>query len=577
METQRKQIIRLLLAALLLNYVCLCLILLIPTVQNFIHPPRYIKSEDASLEITIPFEVDGEADEKVLNLTRGTEVRLRKTGELQSEVEYDGQTFNIDNSLLAESLEDAVDADYVYPRRLLNLREEKGGKLSDTVVAKGEAVKVVSADPEDLNEETGVLDWYEVEKDGKNYWISGQYVEGTKDASLKEYGSSVTYSTYWDDFYGDGYSKDAYINQIDYKPVEKKEYEGNPLPTDINSIHVSLENLINNKEALLSLKETSGINSFVVELKGDGGNLFYDSKVPQNYMDDPEKALTVGYYDLDYLKELFKEFQDAGFYMIARIVTFKDAIYAEQNPDKSMVDKKGELVLHNDEYWPSPYSRDVWQYNVDIAKEVAPLVNEIEFDYVRFPDGTLEDNLEGNINFHNKYNESKVAALQGFLSYAREELAPYNVYVAADVFAWPVVAKDDQDIGQYLPALANAVDVICPMPYADHFSQGAMGIEDPVSEPEKTMYEFTSIIDKQLKSLESPPVYRTWIMGYGDYGPQEMKEQIDGINKAGYEGYIVWSGAGDWDMIVSRYQGLRDSSLETYQKELEAEQNKEDQ
>jgi len=40
--------------------------------------------------------------------------------------------------------------------------------------------------------------------------------------------------------------------------------------------------------------------------------------------------------------------------------------------------------------------------------------------------------------------------------------------VPADMFAWPIVACDDQDIGQFLPAIANVVDIICPMPYLDH-------------------------------------------------------------------------------------------------------------
>ena len=133
--------------------------------------------------------------------------------------------------------------------------------------------------------------------------------------------------------------------------------------------------------------------------------------------------------------------------------------------------------------------------------------NEIQFDYVRFPDGTASANSK--LNFHNTYKESKAAAIQGFLQYAKEELSPKHVYVAADMFAWPIVACDDQDIGQFLPAIANVVDIICPMPYLDHFSNGSFNIDDPVEKPYDTLYAFTKISDEQLKSIKYPSKYLT--------------------------------------------------------------------
>ncbi len=74
---------------------------------------------------------------------------------------------------------------------------------------------------------------------------------------------------------------------------------------------------------------------------------------------------------MDELKDLIKEFQDQGYYIIGRIVTFKDQIFALQNSKESITDNSGNLIVHNDEYWPSAYSRKAWMYNVAIAKEVA--------------------------------------------------------------------------------------------------------------------------------------------------------------------------------------------------------------
>ena len=38
-------------------------------------------------------------------------------------------------------------------------------------------------------------------------------------------------------------------------------------------------------------------------------------------------------------------------------------------------------------YWPSVYSRFVWQYKVELGLEAARLMgfDEIQFDYMRFP------------------------------------------------------------------------------------------------------------------------------------------------------------------------------------------------
>ena len=252
----------------------------------------------------------------------------------------------------------------------------------------------------------------------------------------------------------------------------------------------------------MDLKKKTSINSLCIELKGDEGYLWYKSDVPEKYMNASNVVCDYAILSQKELSKLFKEFQDEGFYIIARLVTFKDPLFAQYDKNAALTDKQGNLLLHNNSYWPSAYSREAWMYNVDIAKEVAACnVNEIQFDYVRFPDGTLQNSLDNTIDFKNKYNESKVSALQGFLMYAKISLMDYQVYVAADIFGWPVVAEDDQDIGQFLPAMASVVDVISPMPYLDHFSKGSMGIEDPTEKPRETLKQFSSIVKRQLDKI----------------------------------------------------------------------------
>ena len=555
---------RLFLVFLLVILVSLVALFSCMRLSQFLHPSKYIASSSNTLEVKIPYKKHGEIEEEILYIPRGTEVELRESGKNSSTVKYDGREFEINNSYLADSLEECIQVDYVYPRRLVNLRTEKAGALSDKVVEKGERVEVVSVSSEDLNTETGEIKWYQVQKGKKTYWLSGYYVETSKELAEKKYGESVTYSTYWDDYFGDGYSQDAYIDQVDYKPfLQDIDYGDNQMISNCNSVHVNLDYLVKYPDYYLSLKDTTGINSICVEVKGDGGYIWYDSEVPENYMKDTSAVLGSTVATKKEMAKLFKKFQDAGFYVIARIVTFKDGMFAENNLDDALTNKDGTLYYHNEEYWPSAYSRNAWMYNVDIAKEVAQCnVNEIQFDYVRFPDGTCYDAIDETIDFKNTYNESKVAALQGFLMYAKEELVPYQVYLSADLFAWPVVAEDDQDIGQFLCADAIVLDAVSPMPYTDHFSQGSMGIADPTTEPEETLYQFSTRVKRQMSKITTNCLYRTWIQGYGDFTADDVKAEINGINRAGYEGYIVWFGNGSPDSLDINYTGYIDSSLE---------------
>lgn len=538
-----------------------CIFALGSQIYNAIHPVRYIYSQESTLEIHIPYIVDGEAAEKTVEIPRGTKVRLEQKDEEQSTFRYEDMQISLENKYLKNTLEECLDIDTVYPRRLLNLRKEKDGPLTKEVVKKGEKIQVVDINVNDLNTQTGDIQWYQIEKDGEKYWLSGKYVETKKDLATKNWNTNITYSTYWDEYYGEGYSKDAYIDQIDYKPSKKVEYEDNPLLKNCNAVHISLENMIKHKDYYLNLNKETGVNAYAVEFKGDAGYLWYDSQVVDTYFKDSSQVKGHVLADIDEVKSLIKEFQDHGYYIIGRIVTFKDQIFATENTKEAITDKSGNLVVHNDEYWPSAYSRQAWMYNVDIAQEIAKCgVNEVQFDYVRFPDGLVSS--MDSIDLKNTYNESKTSALQGFLQYAKDELEPYHVYVAADVFAWPLVAQDDQDIGQFFLAMANTVDVICPMPYSDHFSQGAMGIENPSTEPGRILEEYSKLAAKEMKDLKEPPLYRSWIQAYGNLTPGQIKDQIQGINKAGFEGYMVWYGFGNPEDLDLNKSGYIDSKIE---------------
>lgn len=47
--------------------------------------------------------------------------------------------------------------------------------------------------------------------------------------------------------------------------------------------------------------------------------------------------------------------------------------------------------------WVDPYKEEVWEYNLQIAKEAAGLgFDEVQFDYVRFPENSKGSMLKSN-------------------------------------------------------------------------------------------------------------------------------------------------------------------------------------
>ena len=114
-----------------------------------------------------------------------------------------------------------------------------------------------------------------------------------------------------------------------------------------NSNHSSF---INNQKYIEKLKN---INTIIVETKNDEGSVLYASDVCKDYLSDPSQATNNAMISKKDLTKIIKEYKKNGFYCVSRIVTFKDAVFAMENPKESLTDHNGNLVVYNDQYWPS--------------------------------------------------------------------------------------------------------------------------------------------------------------------------------------------------------------------------------
>lgn len=506
-------------------------------VSDHLYPERYIACEDNTLTLKLSvMEHSGEVDEEEITLTRGTPVRVRRQGQTESLVEYEGRGFEVPNSELADSLEECVQADAVYPRRTLTLFASKSGQLSDVTAARGQRLDVVQADTADLDQKTGMVNWYEVSFDQGTYYVPGKYVELSEEKALKN-NASAAYSTYWDAAYGDGYSKDAFLVQEDWKESPVPDFESNPRRDDVKGIHVQMENFVSDPDYYMDLLDTTSLNALVLELKDESGHVMYDSNAVRAFLPDASQAI-VSDLSMEELKSLIKKFQDKGYYMIGRISCFKDNVFASQFPDASMQNLDGSLYYSGNCGWASPYSRKAWQYNGDIAAEAAGMFNEVQLDYMRFPEGLAL--MQGQYKDHNEAKESKASAIQGFVSYVRDRVHEKDAYLSADVFGQVVTANDDQDMGQFVPGLLMAADYVCPMAYADHFSAGSLGIEYPWLEQGRLMEYYTHAASSIFANW---PQYRPWFQGYANT-PQDIRDQVNALESQGVKTWLIWDGAG---------------------------------
>ena len=137
------------------------------------------------------------------------------------------------------------------------------------------------------------------------------------------------------------------------------------------------------RDSALRLIENTELNALVIDVKGDKGMIPYKSSIPLASQIGAQKIITV-----KDIKGLIKSFKDKGIYTIARIVVFKDNLLAEARPDLAIRTAGGQIWRDREKLsWVNPSKKEVWDYNISIAVEAAQNgFDEIQFDYVRFPD-----------------------------------------------------------------------------------------------------------------------------------------------------------------------------------------------
>lgn len=503
-----------------------------------------------------------------IDLIRGSKIKVNLKNEVINgdktyyKIKYDNKDYYILKENVVNSLDKVAAESEVYIRTscTVYLNQSSGSILG--VAKKGEKYEVLGIDKVD---EKGEVNIYKIKYNDQEGYIYRKYVVYNEQDALAKYDTGSTVHDDRGDKYGGGNA-----GELDYYPVEKKVFENNKMPEKVYALYLNGSKEVISKidEYILYAKETK-INTFVVDIK-DNEAPRYASEVMKTYSKtNYEKASN----SVEEYRNAIAKLKDEGFYVIGRITVFKDKYYAQDNPDTAIADSRtNQPFLYAKTYWPSPYNRKVWQFNVDLAKEAVSLMkfNEIQFDYVRFPDRTISYEKQGLMDFKNTYGESKAQAIQMFLMYACDELHKLNIYVSADVFGESAHTYVTS-YGQYWPAISNVVDVISAMPYPDHFNQYEYGFKKSVwTMPYEILnYWGKNYASKRQEEIPTPAITRTWIQAYNvirnvdriDYNAKEVENQIKGLFDAGLTGgYMTWNSASS----LEKYKMQKDAYTKEY-------------
>ena len=484
------------------------------------------------------------------------------------------QYFYAKEQSLVTTPKEVVMESAMWVRTPASIIADRETSLVGGLAAKGEKLAIIDFDSLRAD---GSVNRYKVKQGEKEGYIFGKYLVFSKEEAIKRY-KAEEYDKVHKAIKNPFGGGEAF--GCDFYPTERVSFENNKMPEACYSLYLNISpSVIGNIEKFIDFAKQTKINTFVIDIK-DNECPGYKADAMAKY--SPTNHRYAGKGKEEMYKKAVKRLHEEGFYVVGRITCFKDSHLVKDHPEVAITElATGKPFKHNKAYWPSPYDRKVWQFNVELAKEAVRKFgfNEINFDYVRFPDRMTK--VEKLINYHNRYNESKVQAIQRFVQYACDEIHAVGAYVSVDVFGEAANPGYTTAYGQYWPAISNICDAICGMPYPDHFSNGYYGIKKPWNHPYEILKAWGERVQQRQAVTPTPAAVRTWIQAYPvmkhvdrnglRYDAEDVEKEIRGLYDAGLTGgYTTWHSGSN----LTKYQAQKGAFCIDYLKEWKKRNNK---
>jgi hypothetical protein len=509
----------------------------------------YLASSDKVVKLYIQDD-DGNLKEDK-DLVRGTKVSsykdtITKDNKSYTKIDYDKSIYYVDSGSLVKDAKSAVLEKVKYVRTSVTVYQNSEDSKIESFIKKGNKIDVTDYDK--LLED-GSVNMYKIKNDNTEGWVYGKYLVNDEETANEVYNENSVYDTHKDRKYGLRELYGGKASTLDYYPYERVEFENNKLLKSAKAMYLNA-GTIGSIDSYLKIAKENGVNAIVVDIKD--GALAYSSEVAKEIS---PTAYKTAINDNSLYKAAIDKIKEAGIYAIGRIVVFNDTHYAKDHPEDCI----------NSTGWPSAYSRNVWYYNVELAKEAAREMgfNEIQFDYVRFPENAYNLSI-AKADFKNKHDEEKAEAVQNFLFYATDQIHKEGIYLSVDVFG-ECSSEYVTAYGQYWPAISNIVDAISSMPYTDHFGRSV----DTWTNAYQTVNNWAKGASARQKEIPTPAVARTWITAYDTpywnpkviYNAGKIEDQVRALYDAGLDGgFITWNSASS----LAKYEQIKSAFAKNY-------------
>lgn len=467
-------------------------------------------------------------------------------------IEFDNKEYYVNAKQLVKNVKDVVLEKERYVRTSVTVYENETDSKIASFIKKGNKLDIIGYDK--LFDD-GNVNMYKIKYNDTEGYVYSKYLVNDKESADSVYNDNGVYDIHKDRKFKGRELYGGKASTLDYYPYERVEFEDNKLLKKAKTMYLNA-GTIGSIDSYLKIAKENGVNAIVVDIKD--GALAYSSNVAKEIS---PTAYATAINDNSSYKSAIDKIKDAGIYAIGRIVVFNDVHYGKDHPEDCISSTASSRL------WPSAYSRGAWYYNVELAKEAVKEMgfNEIQFDYVRFPEDAYNMSIKGNSDFKNKYDEEKAEAVQNFLFYATDQIHKVGAYLSVDVFG-ECSGEYVTAYGQYWPAISNIVDAISSMPYTDHFGRSV----DTWTNAYQTVYNWAKGAAARQKEIPTPAVARTWITAYDTpywkptviYNASKIEDQVRALYDAGLDGgFITWNSASS----LAKYEQIKTAFNKDYE------------